>query len=885
MKLRQLICASVLFFAVQSILMGEQPEGSTAGVVSGTGSNTCAGATLVQVPVGPVGNPLTMTILGNNTPATGPDCLPVFDIARPIWWEAIQITQAATITVDLCGTTPVQDPSYQVLTRGCGFPNQFCTGPTPPNESGRGAPHCADGNAWATFTNLQPGIYRIPIFSDSSVLQNGRGPYVVNISASACPGSCCHLNEHTCDDCADPNTCNGPGDEFHFGQTCAQVECAAVIGPDTIVGFVWDCRHLGRIGPIGSGTVAMSCNTTACNKGDMRGDWLALPDTNHPVIGVNLYRSESVAGATHFEQIGQGWLKHGFGSSNDDECGFGCTPGAPFEQIGVGCSDTYSGLQFESCNLGPRSMINPYTGVMPGGPDLGPMFDCGQFTSDPTNYPANDHRNHVHSPISHKVQVQESDLPAPNHVDARYFAEGFYIAPHEFLQGNGNQNNNVSHVELSVSGPNGNGEYDYNEAGPYFSESPALDAWTGASKSMIEPAPLADGRAFVAWEVTDLGAGQWHYEYAIYNMNLDASIGSLCVPLAPGVNVSNVGFHAPLNHAPELHADTYNNVPWTPTITADAIRWDTESFSTNPSANAVRFGTLYNFRFDANLPPQSVSGVAGLFKTGGLKAVATQGPSPANLEDNNSDGIPDVCEPAIPSMPEPASFPQSKSRFISFRVPSSTVAGAAETALRVKLVSLHHVEPPYAGGPTVPFTSFEGQVRWVGPHTTYVECPACGVPGFIASLQCTPYYQDWSSIAAIYGGFIPNLHVTGSAIVPSSIYEVQNVAASCAGIEASCTAVSAPLTISTIRWADVAAPFNPPSLTAQPDVADIAALVAKFRQDLGAPIKPRVLLAGNDAFGNFNMATLVNDMNFTHIAACVDAFRGKEYPHTIAACP
>ncbi len=127
------------------------------------------------------------------------------------------------------------------------------------------------------------------------------------------------------------------------------------------------------------------------------------------------------------------------------------------------------------------------------------------------------------------------------------------------------------------------------------------------------------------------------------------------------------------------------------------------------------------------------------------------------------------------------------------------------------------------------------------------------------------------------------VHVTGSAIVPSSIYEVENVAASCAGVESSCTAVSAPLQITTTRWGDVEVPYNPPSATVQPDVGDIGALVNKFRSAPGAPIKARALLAGDDAFGN--IATLGVDLGFGHIAACVDAFRGRPYPFMIEACP
>jgi hypothetical protein len=190
------------------------------------------------------------------------------------------------------------------------------------------------------------------------------------------------------------------------------------------------------------------------------------------------------------------------------------------------------------------------------------------------------------------------------------------------------------------------------------------------------------------------------------------------------------------------------------------------------------------------------------------------------------------------------------------------------------LVSLHHVVPPYTAGPSVPFTSFEGQSRWVGPPTQYAESTANPTPFYAASLQCTPHYQDWGTVGLV--------HVTGSAIVPSSIYDVENVAASCQGNEASCAAVSAPLSISTTRWGDVEVPYNPPSPTVQPDLGDVGALVNKFRSAPGAPIKARALQAGDDAFGNINTINL--DLGFGHIAArgCVSR---KPYPHTIQSCP
>ena len=60
---------------------------------------------------------------------------------------------------------------------------------------------------------------------------------------------------------------------------------------------------------------------------------------------------------------------------------------------------------------------------------------------------------------------------------------------------------------------------------------------------------------------------------------------------------------------------------------ASSITWSTETFATNQNANAIRFGTLYNFRFDADQPPQTVNATVGFFKTGSPMMVAIQAPA------------------------------------------------------------------------------------------------------------------------------------------------------------------------------------------------------------------------------------------------------------------
>ncbi|MBI3834964.1 MAG: hypothetical protein HY287_11600 [Planctomycetes bacterium] len=847
------------------------PTQALAPVFNNTGRDACTQAVVVPVPAGPVGSPATVTILGNNSTATGLECVGGTN-NNIAWWEAFQITQRARVTIDMCGTNPVQIPSYSLIQGGC-VPS-FCFSPITSNSSGRGAPYCGDGNEWYTFDALNPGIYKVPIFSDPSVLQNPRGPYVMHIQAEACPGSCCDFNSQTCIDCADPASCTGPGQAFNAGENCFRARCFQPPGPDVIVGNVWDCLDLGRVGPIGSGTVAMSCNTTACNAGNATGNWIGLPSTDHPMIMVNMYRESTVAGASRFEQIGQGWLKHGFGSSNANECGFGCENPGNFEKIGVGCSDTYDACQFDPCGLGPRSMLNPYTGAMPGGAALATISGCGPCANDNHSYPANDHRDHVHTPISHKVQIQEADLNPIANAGARYFAEGQYIAPHEFTSGNGNQNNNATHVEVAIGGPDVNGVYTYTSIAAAEPESPAVDAWTGSSKSKIEPAPLADGIAYVAWQATDLGGGQWHYEYALYNQNMDRAMGSFCVPLASGVNVSNVGFHAPLNQAPEPHTETYSNDPWTPTVAAGAIRWDTETFAQNPEANSVRFGTLYNFRFDADAPPQAVNSAVGLFKTDELKAAAAFGPSAASYDDLDGNGIADVCDAGGPVVLRADISGIAKNRYLAFQIPPPAATGM-NTALQVKLVSLMHPNPPNPPQfPPTNFSALENQVRWVGPVSDCVESAISSTTFKCAQLQCTPTYADWGT--ALNGAM---LYVSGAEVVPSSSYDIKVFGSSCQGNENACSSVSVALTVNTARWGDVTAPFQAPSPApiTQPNIADVSAIVDKFK-DLGtAPII---------AIADLNPGTPDSKIFISDVASCVDSFKGLAYTFPVpSGCP
>src|SRR4029453_12768567 len=121
-------------------------------------------------------------------------------------------------------------------------------------------------------------------------------------------------------------------------------------------------------------------------------------------------------------------------------------------------------------------------------------------------------------------------------------------------------------------------------------------AWTstGATVNQIEPAPGTDGIWFMGYKVTNPSAGVWHYEYALYNENLDRAIQSFTCPIGPGVNVTNIGFHAPPQHPGWTFDGTFNNLGYSSTPWANdydpgdtSITWACETFAQNQNANAV----------------------------------------------------------------------------------------------------------------------------------------------------------------------------------------------------------------------------------------------------------------------------------------------------------
>jgi hypothetical protein len=403
---------------------------------------------------------------------------------------------------------------------------------------------------------------------------------------------------------------NSSGDSASRGHGAVSALGGLNPGPDIITGDIADLEQYGNDGT----QVGLGVSTTSCNAGNVPVDFFVLPSTDHPIIPHNLYRmSGGASDADRFEQIGQSWVKHTFGADQLNECGFGCIP-ANFTHLGAGCSDTYASFQnAEQQDLGSRAWVNPFTGV---------------FQST-----ANDHTGHVHTETSHRILVNVSDLNENLNLGATYYCEVQYISPHEYAwcqthPGECNMYNNSSYRQFRVSGST---QFFFSEFAPTVRMTPAVHAWTGATINPIEPDPGVDGRAFIAYKVTGPVAGFYHYEYAIYNENLDRGIQSFSFPLGCGIMLGNAGFHAPPNHPGFANDGTqgdagFSNVPWTLAQDAGAATWSTETFAQNQNANAIRWGTLYNFRFDSNHPPVATNATIGFFKTGTPVTVAIAGP-------------------------------------------------------------------------------------------------------------------------------------------------------------------------------------------------------------------------------------------------------------------
>ncbi len=388
-------------------------------------------------------------------------------------------------------------------------------------------------------------------------------------------------------------------------------------GPDVIVGNITDVLNA----PAAGGLDALSLGTTACNVGDAGLNWYAN-STLHPVIATNLYRYSIVDGAGRFEQVGLSWLKHGYAAAVANSCCVCQNPGNS-QILGVGCADTYgASLNGSQASLGPRWQVNAHTGVFTY-PQANPTWSGS---------------------TARRCEVALADL-TPTGGTTHYFGECTYITPDDAAA---NSDNNTSYKEVAVSG--GPADYTFATSGGIQRMIPAIRAWAvhEPGVTITDARVPGEGLFVVGSHATALGGGLYHYEFAVFNQNSDRGAASISVPIPAGALVTNIGFRDVMYR----NGDGPGNVnvdggDWTTTQAGGFLTWSASTGGAIPGPNAIRWGTLYNFRFDADVPPASGSVELGLWKTGTPAAllVAAEIPSggPAALGFCFGDGSAAPC--------------------------------------------------------------------------------------------------------------------------------------------------------------------------------------------------------------------------------------------------
>ncbi|MBL9030699.1 MAG: hypothetical protein JNM80_03210 [Phycisphaerae bacterium] len=351
-------------------------------------------------------------------------------------------------------------------------------------------------------------------------------------------------------------------------------------GPDVTLLDIQSISNHGAVGSIR----AYSIGSHTCNIGNQNLLWLS---NGTPGLAMNAYRLHD----GRLVQLGMSWVKTACcaGAQSNPGCGTCNMQGGSL--LGVGCLDVYSASwNSQQSRLAPRWAVNGYTGA----------FQSFAATSGDA--------------IFKRLQIAQSDLTAANFPNALYFVEGVYVGTDDAA--NANAANNATYKRVTVDA-----SFNLNlVANSQQTQIPAIRAWRdhglGAgipdvSVAIGQVTVPAEGQFWHACKARDLGNGLWRYDYAVFNLSSDRSGGSFSVPIPTGVTPTNIGFSAPLAHS----GDITNNTPWSVSVANGAITWaSAESFAQNANANAIRWGTMFNFWFDAPAAPISATATLGLFK-------------------------------------------------------------------------------------------------------------------------------------------------------------------------------------------------------------------------------------------------------------------------------
>jgi len=336
--------------------------------------------------------------------------------------------------------------------------------------------------------------------------------------------------------------------------------------------------NYGRRGPAyPNGEVGMAFANTMCNPGSVNIPWYQAMQPNHPKFGFIVVRVAN----DKIEQINEwSFCKHAFLSINvNGSCGSCQNPGTG-SLMGLNCSDTYgAGNNASRTWLGPPQEIDPWLGTWN---PVGSYFDIGDPSQAGYPAPADGVRSlsqNIFDSVDNRVTMDEIDLTTPN---ADYYYGLQLIHEGEALSARGD---NLAHRGLNASFNGSSWSFSNNSNGQ--DDGSILKRWPGATVTSASNG-LDDGRFFVAAKVTNLGGGNYHYEYAVHNVDNSRAGGSFRVPLAAGVTTSNHSFG---------DIDTDGSNDWS------VAQVGNEVVFTATASNGLEWNTIYNFSFDADRSP------------------------------------------------------------------------------------------------------------------------------------------------------------------------------------------------------------------------------------------------------------------------------------------
>ena len=332
------------------------------------------------------------------------------------------------------------------------------------------------------------------------------------------------------------------------------------------------------------------------------------PYTNdqHPFLIWNLYRTNADGS---IEQIGRSGVKHAFLTINDG-CLDSCNDS---HALGRGCGDTYgTGNNDFSDDMGPRSEIVPAQGIWGR---CGSIWDPGCSGTEHSN---------GNTSWTQRLQTHESQVDPAANAGAGYMVESWYIARDDA---------DIYNSMATITGtPHwGGGQWSFNGQSNY-KLGPAVDRWVSPTappaNSLNTELAAAEGHAKLAVKATDIGGGNWRYDYVVENLDFARAIieapqngpdprvvsnkgfDSFSVPIPAGATVVSSSFRDG-----DLNAS--NN--WRVTTAANAVTWRAGGpvISPNaPRAQALDWGTMYSFTVTVNRAPASGNGTLHVANAG-----------------------------------------------------------------------------------------------------------------------------------------------------------------------------------------------------------------------------------------------------------------------------